>query len=162
MIIREARAAELAAVGQLRLEAYAAAGVLSAGYADELRALGSEGDGTVLVAEDGDGRLAGSVMLVLWPCAGELIAGPEEAEVRALAVQPGTQGGGVGMALLRATMTLASAAGAGRMVLCTLPEMLAAHRLYQRAGFTRLPERDWSPRPEVRLLAYSADLAVAS
>jgi ribosomal protein S18 acetylase RimI-like enzyme len=161
VIIREARAAELAAVGQLRLDAYAAAGVLSAGYADELRALGTAGDGTVLVA-DVDGQLTGSIMLVLWPCAGELIAGPEEAEVRALAVPPGTQRGGVGMALLRATMTLASAAGARRMVLCTMPQMLAAHRLYQRAGFSRLPERDWSPRPELKLLAYSADLAIAS
>jgi hypothetical protein len=32
--------------------------------------------------------------------------------------------------------------------------MKAAHRLYDEAGFARLPERDWSPEPGVKLLAY--------
>ena len=36
--------------------------------------------------------------------------------------------------------------------------MRAAHRLYERTGFRRLPERDWSPRPGVQLLAYSLEL----
>jgi hypothetical protein len=32
--------------------------------------------------------------------------------------------------------------------------MAAAHRLYERLGFTRLPERDWAPLPGVNLMAY--------
>jgi hypothetical protein len=32
--------------------------------------------------------------------------------------------------------------------------MRAAHRLYERAGFVRMPERDWSPAPGTTLLAY--------
>jgi hypothetical protein len=36
--------------------------------------------------------------------------------------------------------------------------MTAAHRLYERLGFTRLPERDWTPLPGVDLLVYSLDL----
>ena len=36
---------------------------------------------------------------------------------------------------------------------------VAAQRLYQRAGFRRLPDRDWSPAPGVTLLAYGMDLA---
>ena len=36
--------------------------------------------------------------------------------------------------------------------------MKPAHRIYERLGFTRVPERDWSPRPGVHLYAYSLAL----
>jgi ribosomal protein S18 acetylase RimI-like enzyme len=36
--------------------------------------------------------------------------------------------------------------------------MHAAHRLYERLGFTRVPERDWSPVPGVQLVAYALPL----
>jgi hypothetical protein len=32
--------------------------------------------------------------------------------------------------------------------------MKAAHHLYDTAGFARMTERDWSPEPGVKLLAY--------
>ena len=53
------------------------------------------------------------------------------------------------------------AAGQGirQLVLLTLPDMRAAHRLYSQAGFSRLPDRDWSPRPGEVLLAYGLVLA---
>ena len=161
-MIREARPGELAAVGDLRVAAYEAGGFLSAGYAPELRALGTQGDGTVLVAIADDEpavEIAGTIMLVTWPMAGELVGGPDEAEIRALAVAPGAQSGGVGTGLLLTALNWAELAGARRVVLSTLPEMRAAHRLYERTGFRRLPERDWSPRDGVLLLAYSLELA---
>jgi ribosomal protein S18 acetylase RimI-like enzyme len=204
VMIREARPDELAAVGDLRVAAYAAGGFLSPGYEPELRALGAQGDGTVLVAvlEDvpaagpgdgpggaagpgdgpagaagpGDGpggatggsraargssAIAGTIMLVTWPLAGELVGGPDEAEIRALAVAPGVQSGGVGTGLLHTALNWAELAGARRVVLSTLPQMRAAHRLYERNGFRRLPDRDWSPRPGVQLLAYILELANA-
>ena len=40
------------------------------------------------------------------------------------------------------------------VVLCSMKEMTDAHRLYERAGFVRDAERDWSPLPGVDLLAY--------
>jgi hypothetical protein len=49
--------------------------------------------------------------------------------------------------------------GIRHLVLLTLPEMRAAHRLYSQAGFRRLPDRDWSPRPGEVLLAYGLVLA---
>ncbi|HMH90749.1 MAG TPA: hypothetical protein VK586_06640, partial [Streptosporangiaceae bacterium] len=58
-MIREARPGELAAVGDLRVAAYEAGGFLSPGYTPELRALGTQGDGTVLVAVPEDGTAAG-------------------------------------------------------------------------------------------------------
>ncbi len=36
--------------------------------------------------------------------------------------------------------------------------MAAAHRLYERLGFTRVPERDWKPREDVQLIAYELPL----
>ena len=41
------------------------------------------------------------------------------------------------------------------MVCSSLPVMRAAHRIYEHAGFERVPGRDWSPRPGVELLAFA-------
>ena len=43
--------------------------------------------------------------------------------------------------------------------LSTQAEMKAAHRIYERLGFLRTPERDWSPVPGVDLLTYVLPLA---
>jgi hypothetical protein len=32
--------------------------------------------------------------------------------------------------------------------------MRVAHRVYERLGFRRAPERDWSPVPGIELLAF--------
>jgi hypothetical protein len=39
--------------------------------------------------------------------------------------------------------------------------MNAAHRLYQRNHFVRVPERDWLPDPDVPLIAFRLDLCGA-
>jgi hypothetical protein len=44
------------------------------------------------------------------------------------------------------------------VVISSLPQMAAAHRLYTRLGFRRLPERDWTPVPGVDLIAFTVDL----
>jgi ribosomal protein S18 acetylase RimI-like enzyme len=49
-------------------------------------------------------------------------------------------------------------AGVRHLVLLTQPDMRAAQHVYQRAGFRRLRDRDWSPAPGVTLLAYGLDL----
>ncbi len=159
MIVRDALPGELGEVGEIRVTAYQAAGFLSPGsrYTPALRALGTAGDGTVLVAAD-DGRILGTVMLQPWPDAGQVVTGPGEAEIRALAVTPDGQGQGTGNALLQAVIERAARAGVRHLVLLTQPDMQAAQRLYQRAGFRRLPERDWSPAPGTALLAYGLRL----
>ena len=48
--------------------------------------------------------------------------------------------------------------GARVLWLSTEPEMHAAHQLYQRLGFTRTPEHDWTPLPGVLLLTYTLPL----
>src|ERR1700719_2273205 len=95
VIVRDARPGELAVIGDLRVAAYAARGFLSDGshYTETLRGLGRASDGQVLAAVD-DEQILGTVMLQRWPDGGPMLRGPEEAEVRALAVAPGAQGQG--------------------------------------------------------------------
>lgn len=126
------------------------------GYAPTLRALGASGDGTVLVAVPAgdDNLILGTVMLQYWPKAGQVVTSPDEAEIRALAVAPDGQGRGIGSELLRAVIERAAQRGIRHLVLVTQPDMRAAHHLYEREGFTRLPGRDWSPVPGAILLAY--------
>lgn len=156
MIVRDARPDELAEVGDLRVSAYLADGFLSetSGYLPILRALG----GDVLAAVDGR-EILGTVTLLRWPDAGNLVRGPGEAEIRALAVAPHARGRGIGAALVAAVINRAAGRGVRRLLLLTMPQMRAAHRLYTGAGFTRLPERDWSPQTGEILLAYGLSLA---
>jgi len=157
MRIRDAYPGELAEIGELRLAAYRADGFLApdSAYAPRLRELGSDGLGVVLVAVGPDGGLPlGTVMLQSWPDAGHVVRGAGEGEIRALAVRPEAQGAGVGRALLTAVIDRASREGIRRLLLSTQVDMKAAHHLYEEAGFSRLPERDWSPEPDEPLLAY--------
>jgi ribosomal protein S18 acetylase RimI-like enzyme len=167
----------MAVVGAIRVAAYEAGGFLSAdsGYAPTLRELGADGNGHVLVAVGSAkadraglaspsaaaaeaGRVVGTIMLQTWPHTGPVVTGPDEAEIRALAVRPDTQGRGIGRELLQHALNRASRLGVRHLVLCTESEMRGAHRLYEQAGFVRLPERDWSPAPGVRLLVYGLNL----
>jgi ribosomal protein S18 acetylase RimI-like enzyme len=162
MQIRDAHQDELAEIGEIRVGAYLADGFLSptSGYAPRLRELGADGLGPVLVAaDDTAGELAGTVMLQVWPEGGEVVKGPGEAEIRALAVRPDFRGAGVGRKLLAAVIERARKLGVEHLVLLTQPEMKAAHHLYDEAGFARLPERDWSPESGITLLAYGLMLA---
>ena len=163
--IRDARKDEFDEVGDIRVGAYVADGFLSpqSTYAPRLRELGADGLDHVLVAVrpngSSRGQIIGTVMLQGWPQGGEILAGPDEAEIRALAVSPDARGTGVGRALLAAVIERAASEGIRNLVLLTQPEMEAAHHLYDQAGFARLPERDWSPEAGVNLLAYGLTLS---
>jgi len=147
VIIRTALPTELPEIGDIRVAAYRADGFLSPAsqYAATLHALGHDGNGDVLVAVADDGQLLGTVMLEYWSGQGGAMHGPGEAEIRALAVRPAARGQGAGNALLTAVIEHAVARGVEHLVLATLPAMRTAHRMYEKAGFTRLPERDWAP-----------------
>ena len=75
-----------------------------------------------------------------------------------LAVAPDARGRGVGTALVTLMMQRARDLGYGSVRMSTMDRMGAAHRAYERLGFTRTPEDDWSPVPGVSLLGYVADL----
>lgn len=165
VIIREARPEEHEAVGELRVAAYRALGLLpdGSGYTQTLRRFGLKGRDTVLVAADeaGDGLL-GTVTLEPFGPASELAKDDTEADIRAFAVAPRTQGQGIGRRLLLAVIDCAAKRGIRRLRLCTQPAMETAQHLYAAAGFSRTPELDFEPAPGIILRAYELTLPFGS
>ncbi|MFG3103431.1 GNAT family N-acetyltransferase [Streptomyces sp. NPDC048182] len=166
LLIRPAAPTEYATLGEITAHAYLQDGLLDFGeddaYLGELRDVAKRAaDAEVLVAA-ADGRVLGGVAFV--PSGGPMadIAGPGEAEIRMLAVAHEARGRGVGEALVRACVERARAVeGCRGVVLSTQRAMRGAHRLYERLGFRRSPERDWNPLPEhldLTLLTYELTL----
>ncbi|MEU2510265.1 GNAT family N-acetyltransferase [Streptomyces sp. NPDC007863] len=162
--IRAVRPEEYEEVGELTARAYLDDGHLTFGEDDDYlpvmrdvarRAVEAE----VLVAVDPAGTLLGAVTFTAGGGEWADIAGPDEAEFRLLAVTRAARGRGVGEALVRACVDRARALdGCVRLVLSTQDRMTDAHRIYRRLGFVRVPERDWSPVPDLSpLWAFSLD-----
>ncbi|MGI5836603.1 MAG: GNAT family N-acetyltransferase [Chloroflexota bacterium] len=82
----------------------------------------------------------------------------ERPEVRLLAVAPEARGRGIGAALVEECVRRARLAGAKELTLHTSDMMQAAVRLYERLGFVRAPELDFSPAPGVLVKGYSLSL----
>ena len=157
--VENARPEDYERIAELTVGVYVDGRLASEGYTPQLADVsGRASRSELLVARDVQGRIVGSVALVLAGDFGEITTSDEEAAFRMLVVDPTAQGQGVGQLLVSTCLERARAAGKRRMVISTDPRMTTAHRLYERLGFTRLPERDWSPMPGIDLLAYSLDL----
>ncbi|MGY6650614.1 GNAT family N-acetyltransferase [Amycolatopsis sp. TRM77291] len=159
--IRPARPEELTAVGELTLAAYSAERSLvdGVGYAAELVDAAKRAElAELLVAVDGDGTLVGTVTIALPGTEFAELSREGELEFRMLGVLPSATGRGIGEALTRAVIARARELGVARVVLCSLVTMERAHRLYERLGFVRLPERDWEPHAGITLIAYGLEL----
>jgi ribosomal protein S18 acetylase RimI-like enzyme len=162
MLIRPARPGEYARIGELTARVYLDGRYTrtTSPYLARLRDAAARAEqAELLVATDDDGTLLGSVTFAAGgsPYA-ETATGPQEAGFRMLVVDPAARGRGVGEALVLACLDLARAGGAHIVRLSTQPEMHAAHRLYERLGFRRTPELDWTPEPQVRLITYALEL----
>lgn len=162
--IRRARPDEYDRIADLTVAGYLADRPIGE-YEAELRRVADRAlHGSVLVAtgESGgagpEGRLVGTVTVLLAVGPWSELAGPGDAEIRMLAVDPAARGAGVGTGLARAAMELARVGGAFRIVLSTQSTARPAHRIYDRIGFTRRVDLDWSPRHGVDLLGYSLEL----
>jgi ribosomal protein S18 acetylase RimI-like enzyme len=158
MQIRTALPHEHDDLGELCVRAYRALGSVSDGYAAQLRDVsGRAQTACILTALDRTGLL-GCVTVILDESPWREISGPDEGEFRMLAVDPGAQGQGIGEALVQASLDVICAAGRERVVISSAADMTAAHRLYERLGFTRAPARDWRPVPDVELRVYELAL----
>jgi ribosomal protein S18 acetylase RimI-like enzyme len=161
VIIREARPSEYAVVGELRVAAYEALGLLAeeSEYAGTLRGFGFGGDCAVLVATDeAVNGILGTITLEPFAATSELARDETEADVRAFAVDQRAQGRGVGRELLLAVIEYADQRGVRRLRLCTQPAMRAAQHLYEMTGFSRTPDLDFEPTPGLTLRAYELAL----
>lgn len=161
MIIRDARPEEYQAVGDLRVAAYRASGLLpeEGGYAETLRGFGFGGDCVVLVAAgEAGGGFLGTITLEPFGPGCELARDRTEADVRAFAVATRARGQGVGRKLLRAVIGRAEERGVRRLRLCTRSAMEAAQHLYTTTGFSRTPDLDFEPVPGLTLRSYELAL----
>ncbi|MGW1909246.1 GNAT family N-acetyltransferase [Streptomyces sp. NPDC002076] len=166
IVIRQVTPEEYDALGEITAQAYLQDGLLDFGESDwylgELRDVAKRAAAAQVLVAVRDGALLGGVTFVPSPGPMADIARPGEAEIRMLAVAHAGRGQGAGEALVRACVDRARATEAcTALVLSTQRTMHAAHRIYERLGFVRVPERDWNPLPEladITLLTYELTL----
>ena len=160
MRIRRAEPRDHGTIGEVTVAAYASLpAAAESGYTDKLRdAETRDREAELWVAVGDQDEVLGTVTVCYDGSPWREIGRGDEGEFRMLAVSPAAQGQGVGAALVRLCIDRFREVGAPGIVLSTLHEMSPAHRLYERHGFERLPERDWSPVPGVDLVAYYLDL----
>ncbi|MEZ0090450.1 GNAT family N-acetyltransferase [Streptacidiphilus sp. EB129] len=162
IVIRPALDSELDAAGHLTAESFIADGHTSRGgdYEPRLRDGRDRAErAELLVAVDPEsGALLGSVTFAPPGSPYADLAEGQEGEFRMLAVSPEARGRGAGEALVRACLERARELGLPRVVMSTQAEMVHAHRIYERLGFVRTPERDWMPIPGLQLMTYAVEL----
>ncbi|MER8183649.1 GNAT family N-acetyltransferase [Kitasatospora sp. NPDC094015] len=161
LVIRPAREEDLAPAGALCVEVYVGEGHSKPDgpYAELLGdARRRSEEAELLVALDpagGPGAVLGCVTFAAGGNPWADIAEPHEGEIRMLAVARAARGRGAGSALVRAAMARSRELGLTGMAFSTRPQMTAAHRVYERLGFRRTPERDWEPAPGIDVIVYS-------
>lgn len=159
VVIRPVESHEYESAGQVVLEAYRTLGDEGDEfYERELSDVGARVESSdVLVAELG-GRVVGCVTFVdgLRPLSE--VDDPHAGTIRMLGVAAEARGHGIGEALTRECIERARKAGRRRVRLDTRTSMASAQRLYERLGFRRDPEQDWSPAHGVQLLSYILEL----
>jgi ribosomal protein S18 acetylase RimI-like enzyme len=164
MQIRRALPEDLDAVGEVTVAAYAE---FSDDDTDDyvhhlLDAAARHREAELWVATPDDSEeILGTVTITPAGSPWREIARDGEGEFRMLAVAPAARGAGVGASLVALVVDRFRREGVSAVVMSTLPRMRTAHRIYERAGFTREPSRDWSPVPGVDLVAYRLDLEPA-
>lgn len=158
--VRLAAPAEYGEIGALTAAAYLADGILPPGteYEARLRDAVDRAEKAELWVAATPREVVGTVTFCPPGSPYREVSRDREGEFRMLAVSPAARGTGVGEALTRHCMELSRDLGLDRVVMCSADTMTAAHRLYGRLGFSRLPGRDWEPVTGVRLLAFTLDL----
>ena len=163
MTIREAGARDRAAIKEVTLaayEEYAAmmpAALWTAYRRNIVQTLADTGAATQLVAEAGG--VAGAVLL--YPAAHDAVPPRPWPEVRLLAVAPAARGQGIGAALMRECIRHTRGAGRPVLSLHTTDFMRVAKAMYERMGFVRAPELDFTPAPGVVIQGFRLDLTAA-
>ncbi len=159
--IRDATAADLDAVRDLTLAAYAEyADIMEpaawAGLEGAVRAALATAEPAARIVAERERRLVGSVMLFA-PASdayGGATAPASRPELRLLAVAPDARGQGIGRALVDACIERAREVGATELGLHTSRSMRLATGMYLRMGFERAPEHDFRPPGAELVKAY--------
>lgn len=161
VLVRLIAAHEHERVAELTVAAYSHDYEVSDGYRAELADVETRArEHEVWVAQDlATGGLLGAVATPRPGARISLVGQDGELDFRLLAVDPAARGRGVGELLTRHVVELARQRGLRRVVMNSGAEMTGAHRLYQRLGFSRLPERETHIIEGSPLLAFGLDVA---
>lgn len=160
VLVRRIAPHEHDAVSRLSVEAYAHDHELTDSYRASVGDVATRArEHEVWVAQD---RVTGDLLgTVATPRPGAHVSplGRDgELDFRLLAVAPRARRRGVGALLTRFVVELARERGLRRVVMSSGPTMTDVHRLYERLGFTRLPERETRVVDGATLLAFGLDL----
>ena len=163
IVVRPAHEHELDRAGALTVEAYDADGYLVEDdpYLDRLRDArlrAQQAEVYVALLPESPTEPVGTVTYCVPPSSWTELAREDEGEIRMLGVAPSARRRGVGEALVSACIERSRELGHSALVLSSLPVQVAAHRVYDRLGFRRTPDLDWSPLPGVALIAFRLDL----
>lgn len=162
--LREARPDELDAIGEMMVVAYAEftppnPPPLWRAYEDEIRDVRSRLTAATLIVAEDAGQLVGAVTYypdatketnISWPASWAVF--------RLLALHPGARGRGIGRLLTEECIHRARAASSAAIGLHTTQLMHVARAMYERMGFVRVPELDFFPVPQFRVMAYRLTL----
>lgn len=167
LVVRLVQPDEYDEVAALSLRAYELEYDISAEYRASILAVAERAaEHEVWVAADAaSGALLGAVAT---PRPGRTIsplARPGELDFRLLAVDPSARGRGVGARLTRHVIELARQRRLDRVVMNSGPQMVGAHALYGKLGFTRLYDREREivdGGRRFRLLAFTIDVDAAA
>ena len=163
--IRDAGPADREAVRRATLSAYeeyaAIVPEIWEDYRQDIIATLADPNPAAQIVAEMDGGIVGAVLL--YP-AGTVFA-PEEdltalefPEVRLLAVVPAARRRGVGRALMEECVRRARHSGAAALTLHTTDMMETALRMYERMGFVRDPDRDFSVDAQMVVKAFRLPL----
>lgn len=159
IVIRRARPEDLEAAGAVTVAAYEEFTTgPEDGYINLLRDAARRDREAELWVAERSGEVLGTVTIALPGSPWREIGAEDEGEFRMLAVSPTARRQGVGEALTGLVMDRFRDLGFRGVVLSSLAQMTSAHRVYERHGFRRAPERDWSPVPGVDLIAFVTEL----
>lgn len=151
LIVRPITPADYDAVARITASAYLGAGYFDSAeypYMQKIMRVGERAAVAPMIVAERDGKVIGSATLAVFGQEWADIALEDELEFRLLVVDPAVQRSGAGIAMVNAILEQArNTEGIRAVSLTTGDTWHTAHALYQKLGFTRVPERDW-PIPE--------------
>lgn len=155
LVVRPATPDDLQEAGRIAVAAYETAGQLDdgphQGYGMVLADTASRMRDAMLLVAERDGRIVGTVTICPPGSPVAEIGRDGEVEFRFLAVDPVAWRTGVADALIEACDEHARQQGAHSLAISVRDINHGARALYEKRGFTRVPDRDWSPVPNVDL-----------
>lgn len=165
-VIRDVRPAELDETARLMVESYRQYANqipehLWKEYAEEIADVKRRLPFSDLIVAERAGRIIGAVTFYEDATQSEHEGWPEGfAEIRLLAVDPNARGFGLGRLLTEECIRRASMAGIKTIGLHTSRLMEVARDMYERMGFQRAPDYDFTPDEAVDItaIAYTLDL----